>query len=209
MAGAVAGGSAAFLGQGRVIGCWRPTPSPIGWRKRSRGLVERRRTRSQLLGLRFPGQGRDGDCSLDTGSTRGELEAAAATAAARRPDYPAGQLAVARGRCNQWAKRGAEAGREPDPPPGPFSVLGGLPGALLPSAHPAAACDPGAVGAPARGRPRAPVSPLWRKQGPVAGVRRGVEDRNAPGRPGMVGRGVFWWRIGRTTRVRQKGPQSV
>ena len=32
------------------------------------------------------------------------------------PDYPADQLAVACGRCSQWAERGAEAGREAYPP---------------------------------------------------------------------------------------------
>lgn len=32
--------SLSFGGQLRMIGCWRPTPSPIGWRQRSQGLVE-------------------------------------------------------------------------------------------------------------------------------------------------------------------------
>lgn len=94
-----------------------------------------------------PEQGGDGDCSSAPGAAGGELEAAAAAAAPRRRRFPAGPLAVARGRCGQRAKRGAEAGREPDPRPGPkvswprpIALLGGRLGALLARAHAAAAC---------------------------------------------------------------------
>lgn len=134
-----------------MIGGWRPTPSPIGWRQRSRGLVELAGLALSCLCLRS----RDGDCSWVTGSARGKLEDATAAAFACWPDYPAGQLAVARGRCDQWAKRGAEAGREALPPsaPYPWSVVGGHPGALLPGTHPVAMTVLGALSAPARERP--------------------------------------------------------
>lgn len=38
-----------------------------------------------------------------------QLEAAAAATGVQWPDYPAGQLAVAGGWCDQWSQWGAEA----------------------------------------------------------------------------------------------------
>lgn len=52
-------------------------------------------------------------------TARGEPEAADIAVAAHRPRFPADPLVVARGRCGQRAKRGAEAGREPGRVPGP------------------------------------------------------------------------------------------
>ena len=119
-------------------------------------------------------QGRDGDYDLAAGTAREELEAADASVAARLPRFPAGPLAVARGRCDQRAKRRTEAGRKPDPFPsptaswpGPSCQFRGLLDTLLPSGHSTAAC-------------------AWLRE------LDEESDRKAPGR--LM---VFWWRIGR------------
>lgn len=110
----------------------------------------------RLLGLplSLPVQGRDGDFGLASGTARGELEAAGAAGAARQPRVPAGPLPFARGRCDQRAKRGAEAGRELHPLPGAKACwpgrtapLGGRPDARLPGAHAAAAVAARGAGA--------------------------------------------------------------
>lgn len=98
------------------------TPHPLAdWVAAAKpGIGGARRAGSQQPGLQLQGQGRNGDCSLVTGSACGELEDTTAATVACWTDYPADQFAVARRRCNQWAERGAEAGREVHPPSAPY-----------------------------------------------------------------------------------------
>lgn len=172
---------------------WVEAAKPgIGWSLWG-GLVAA--TSSALPQL--PAQGRDGGGSLASGTAHRELEAADSADAARRPSVPAGPLPLACGRCDQRAKRGAEAGREAESTSGPQGLLALLCGRLsvaLPSAPPA-------VAAGAQERELASTSPLWRQQILAFELDKESETRKAAGR--LM---VFWWRIGRATRVCQKDP---
>lgn len=150
-----------------MIGCWRPTPRRLGGGSEARDWWSLRgglRAPSSGALPQLPVQGRDGDRSLASGSARRELEAPDSAGAARQRRVTAGPLPLARGRCDQRAKRGAEAGREPDPLPGPkacwpgrIALLRGRLDVPLPGAHPAAA-----VGV--RERALVSTSLLWRQQ---------------------------------------------
>ena len=180
-----------------MIGCRRPTPSPIGWRQRSRGLVELAGLALSCLGSRSRGKAEMATAAWLLGRRvaswrmRPPLQSLAGLIT-QRPN----SLLPVDDAINGLNEEQKQVGRLTLLLPligGRWSVVGGHPGAFLPGAHTVAMNDVGTLSSPAQGRPPARASSLWRHQGLVTKVRRGVEDRKAPGRQELgEHEGMFW-----------------